>query len=115
MPLLLALLFSNSVAASSSSKEPCDEDNLECLHKLVLDQAIQIEGLGEKLAIILERVKTSEDLIKVYKEATKDAMAALRPAAWYQSPVLWLSMGVVVAGTLVVALVYVLAPAFQLH
>lgn len=118
MPWLLALkLLSSSVATSSSNA--CEETDLSCLHGKLLDQAIEIDSLGHKIAISLDRVKTAEELAAVWKEASRsaresltEAEKALRPTPFYREPILWFAIGGIVVGTVVLVLAYALKPLF---
>lgn len=117
MHLALALLLLTSNGAVSSKSEPCGATDIDCLQRMILDQAIEIESLGRRLAISAKSIESSEQLIQVWKgqaavwqEAGKEATAALRPAAWYTSPVLWFALGFTIATALTVALVYALVP-----
>ncbi len=111
----------NFVLAVAMAVEPCTADDLECLHRALQAQAMEIESLGRRLTLQAEQVKTAEDLQRVWREqahtaydALKEAASVIKPAPWYTHPVLWLGVGFTVATVLAVAIVYSLRPAFPL-
>jgi hypothetical protein len=115
LPLLLSISFS-AIAAQSNSA--CDGDDLDCVKRLLAEKILDVESLRKQLAISQEQVKTANQLIDIWKdvadrgvEAGREAMAALRPAPWYQAPVLWFGVGFTVAAALTVAIVYAIIPA----
>jgi hypothetical protein len=118
--LTMALLFSTSNAAASSS-EPCAEADLECLHRALQDRAIEIDSLGRRLQLQTQKAQTSDELVKVWRDqamaaydATKSAMQAMRPTPWFYHPALWVAVGMTIATVVVIAVVYALRPAFPL-
>jgi hypothetical protein len=120
--LLLLLLKLSSLSVAASSSNACDETDLSCLHGKLLDQAIEIESLGRQVTNSLSRVKTADEMVQVYRDAARsarealtEAEKALRPTPWYREPILWFSVGALVVGGLIVALVYGIVPAFQPH
>jgi hypothetical protein len=109
--LMLTVLLNSAVAGSSSSA--CEPADLGCLHHKLLDMDDEIQSLGKRLALQTERVKTAEELVAVYKAATRDISSVLQPVPWYEKPVFWFAVGGLIVGGLVLGLVYALAPAFQ--
>jgi hypothetical protein len=110
-------------AAPASSPEACGETDLACVLKLLQQKAIEVESLTRQLAITKEQIRTSGELIEVWRaqakvanDAAREAMAALKPslAAWYQSPVLWTAVGLSIGVALAIGIVYALRPAFLL-
>lgn len=113
--LSLMLTVSLSFGAGDSSSNRCDPGDVACLHKLLLDQSDEIISLGKRLGLQAERIKSADELIAVYKDAAKEAMAALKPTPMWRDPALWLGIGFLVGGALVLGLSFAVAQAFQLH
>jgi hypothetical protein len=118
----MTLLFSTSSDAvlSNNTEVPCAEADLECLHRALQLQAIEIESLGRQLATEASRVKSADELVQIWRDqanaaydAAKSAVAALKPMPWFYHPALWVAVGATVAAVLTIAIVYALRPAFQ--
>jgi hypothetical protein len=114
--LILALSLLTSSDAGS-----CAETDLECVLRLLQQKALEAESYAKQLEIAKQQNLTAQELIEVWKaqaqsarDAAKEAMAALRPMAWYQSPVLWTAVGLTIGVALAVGIVYALRPAFIL-
>lgn len=120
MPWILSLcLLTSSVAGSSNS---CEATDLDCVLRLLQQKAIEAESLAKQLEISKEQTRTANELIEVWKaqafaarDSAKEAMQAIKPMAWYQSPVLWFAVGAAVAVGLTIGLVYALRPAFTVQ
>jgi hypothetical protein len=124
--LMLSLLTFADVGSSSSdsqfiNREPCGATDIECVLRLLQQKALEAESYAKQLEIAKQQNLTAQELIEVWKaqaqsarDAAKEAMAALRPMAWYQSPVLWTAVGLTIGVALAVGIVYALRPAFIL-
>ncbi len=130
MHWILALSLLTSSDAVSSSPNPtcaqllaqgqCGEADIACVLCLLQQKAIEVESLTKQLAISKEQYRNASELIDVWKaqakvahDAATEAMAALKPMAWYQSPVLWTAVGLTIGVVLAVGIVYALKPAFS--
>ncbi len=120
------MTFSQAAVSSippspASQAEPCDSDDLSCIKHALVDKILEVESLGRQLAVAFEQTRNANELIGIWKEqadrareASKEAMAALRPSPWYAAPTLWFAVGFTVAAAIVVAVVYAVVPAFRL-
>ncbi len=125
--LALSLLTSSDVGSSSPkcaellAQGACGETDVPCVLCMLQQKAIEVESLTKQLAISKEQYKSSSELIEVWRaqakvarDAATEAMAAIRPMAWYQSPVLWTAVGLTVGVALAIGIVYALRPAFPI-
>ena len=126
LPLLMLTLFFATAAPSSNDtcrellKEACAPDDLACVKCLLAQKYLEIDALGRQLATSMEQTRTANELVEVWKtqsekwkEASDEALKALKPLPWYREPVLWFAIGGIVFTTLTVALVYAIAPVFK--
>lgn len=78
----------------------------------------QVDFLGEQVTLAVQARDALEGVVSAFVRRARDAEAARNEAvaeldAWYRSPVLWVSVGVVVAVVLEVAAVLVLGSAAE--
>ncbi len=109
----------STVTGEAAGVEPCGETDLACVLRSLQQRALEVESLTKQLALSKQQYASAQELIEVWRsqaqvarDAAKDAMSSLKPMAWYQSPVLWVSVGLTIGVALAIGIVYALKPAF---
>ena len=103
--VVCALLVTSSSAALA--QEPCGETDLACLQRALLTEAEKAASISRQLAGQTEIAEIRKSQIgeltsqnEMLNNALKESMS-LSTRKWYESPWLWVVVGVVVGGAAV--------------
>lgn len=121
---ILLICFVSAVISSNATAAPlaCDSEDLPCIRRLLLNSEevndqlkLQLDGKDKLIKLSEEQLQIlttqNQALGKAASQALAVAQGQLRP--WYESPVLWTGIGLVVGVVLTVAVGAVVARSWQ--
>jgi hypothetical protein len=97
----ITVLSSNLCTAAA---DPCDQDDASCLRLKLLDAHDELASLGKILGLKDHQIRLlqeGQDLILGQRNLAQSALQSMTQAAsqlkphWYEHPILWLGIGVV--------------------
>lgn len=98
---MLQILLAVSLATQAPSLPPCDAEDVTCLRDRLNRKAEEVESLMRELDLAHKLQETTSASLAVALQSAQALDSASRSLlehaatpAWYQSPLLWLGVGV---------------------